>query len=331
MNLNLETAGMFLPALVVGITVHEFAHAASASLLGDNLARRQGRVSLNPLRHLSPLGTLVILFLPFGWGRPVPVNLYNFRRPKWDYLLSSLAGPAANIVVAAVILALTHLTRHTLAFGLAGEARMLLVHKILLHAFLLNLILATLNLLPIPPLDGSKIWPVLIPQLKTALEGRKTLVFMVVVFALLWTGALNRVFDAVLTPAVRLVPPTDGVVFNGHLAQWQSEFQAGRYEEARRSIDAALAVWGGSANGLYRRAKTWAELGQWEPALADVDKAIELNDAAPEYFALRGRILEALGRKDEAAEDRTRAELLDGPAFSGGRHGRPEGRRSDDH
>ncbi|HUU21897.1 MAG TPA: site-2 protease family protein, partial [Phycisphaerae bacterium] len=169
MRIDLETAKLFLPALVVGITVHEFAHAWTASLLGDNLARRQGRVSLNPLRHLSPLGTLVILFLPFGWGRPVPVNLYNFRRPKWDYLLSSLAGPAANILTAALILPLTYLTRHTLAFGLAGEARMVLVHNIVVSAFLLNLLLATLNLLPIPPLDGSKIWPVLIPRLKTAL------------------------------------------------------------------------------------------------------------------------------------------------------------------
>ena len=81
-------------------------HAWSASLLGDDFSRRQGRVSLNPFRHLTPLGTLAILFLPFGWGRPVPVNLYNFAHPRRDYLLTSLAGPAANFLLAAICLSL---------------------------------------------------------------------------------------------------------------------------------------------------------------------------------------------------------------------------------
>ena len=317
MRIDLETAKLFLPALVVGITVHEFAHAWVASLLGDDLARRQGRVSLNPLRHLSPLGTLVILFLPFGWGRPVPVNPHNFKHPRWDYLLTSLAGPAANIVTAALILPLTYLTRHTLAFGVAGEARMVLAHKIVIHAFLLNLVLATLNLLPIPPLDGSKIWPVLIPRLKGVFEGRTSVLFLIGVFALLSMGALNRVFDAVITPALRLLPATDGQVFNEHLERWEKEFKAGRYEQARQSIDAALAVSPGSWHALYCRASTLAQLEQWEPALADINRAIELDNAEGSYYTQRAIILEALSRPDEAAADRARADsLADGGAGS---------------
>jgi Zn-dependent protease len=83
-----QTVLALLPGLVIGLTLHEFAHAASASLLGDDYARRQGRISLNPFRHLSLLGTLAILLFPFGWARPVPVNVYNFRRPKWSWSAS---------------------------------------------------------------------------------------------------------------------------------------------------------------------------------------------------------------------------------------------------
>jgi hypothetical protein len=103
--MNPLTSLILLPFLAVSLTVHEFAHAWSASLLGDQLARRQGRVSLNPFRHMTLLGTLAILLLPIGWGKPVMVNLYNFRRPKVDYLLTSLAGPASNLLLAGLALA----------------------------------------------------------------------------------------------------------------------------------------------------------------------------------------------------------------------------------
>ena len=103
--MNLETAIFLLPGLVIGLSFHEFAHAWSASLLGDDFASRQGRVSLNPLRHLSILGTLAIFFLPMGWGKPVEVNLYNFKQPRRDYLITSLAGPLANIIIVACCIA----------------------------------------------------------------------------------------------------------------------------------------------------------------------------------------------------------------------------------
>ena len=116
--MRLEWALWMLPGLVIGLSVHEFAHAWSASLLGDDFARRQGRVSLNPLRHLSPLGTLVIfLGLPFGWGKPVLVNIYNFKHPRWDYLLSSLAGPAANVIMVGLCMAVMQWTRYSFRFG----------------------------------------------------------------------------------------------------------------------------------------------------------------------------------------------------------------------
>lgn len=197
-----------LLALVMGVTVHEFAHAWASSLLGDDFARRQGRVSLNPLRHLTPLGTLAVLLLPFGWGRPVPVNLYNYRHPRRDYLLSSLAGPAANLGLVAGGLLLMHLTRRTFLFGEAGVVPMLVAHDALHWIVLVSAMLAVLNLLPIPPLDGSKIWPCLLPGRAASYGSRGSLVFVAILGVLLYNGWLNPILEAAVGRVAALVPPS---------------------------------------------------------------------------------------------------------------------------
>jgi len=100
---------LLLPGFLIGLTVHEAAHAITAKWFGDDTAERMGRVSLNPLRHLSPMGTAALFFLGFGWGRPVIVNIHNFRKPKLHYLLSSLAGPASNLILCGVALGVLYL------------------------------------------------------------------------------------------------------------------------------------------------------------------------------------------------------------------------------
>ena len=183
---------VFLPGLVIGLTFHEFAHAWTASLLGDDFARRQGRVSLNPFRHLTPLGTLAILFLPFGWGRPVPVNLYNFSRPRRDYLLTSLAGPLANLLLAAICLGLMNFFVHPFRYeGWQQSAMLLGVPSCLMFAVVINAMLAVLNLLPIPPLDGSKIWPCVLPHGKAAIQPKNGMFFIIVLVVLLSTHAAS--------------------------------------------------------------------------------------------------------------------------------------------
>ena len=107
--MNLQTALILLPGLVVGLTVHEAAHAITAKWLGDRTASQMGRVSLNPLRHLSLLGTLALFIVGFGWGKPVIVNVYNFKKPKLYYLLSSLAGPASNLILCALVLGVLYI------------------------------------------------------------------------------------------------------------------------------------------------------------------------------------------------------------------------------
>lgn len=141
--------------LIVAITIHEFSHAFVADRLGDPTARSQGRLSLNPLRHLDPLGTLMLIFAHFGWGKPVPIDPYNFKNPRRDELLTALAGPVSNILLAVLL---------SLFFRFLSPS----FFKDILYVIIgTNIMLAVFNLLPIPPLDGSKIFLNLLPLEKS--------------------------------------------------------------------------------------------------------------------------------------------------------------------
>ena len=192
--MNLRIALLFLPGLVVGLTVHEAAHAITAKWLGDSSAERMGRVSLNLLRHLSPLGTLALFVLGFGWGKPVVVNVYNFKRPKLYYLLSSLAGPVSNLILCAFSLGILYLRPHWI------------VEFICTSIFFINAILAVINLLPIPPLDGSKIWPCIIPGMRPTVSGKWTRVWMVVLLVCLFSGVIDKILGPVLGFLTSLLP-----------------------------------------------------------------------------------------------------------------------------
>ena len=192
--MNLKMALFLLPGLIVGLTVHEAAHALTAKWLGDRTSQRMGRISLNPLRHLSPLGTLALFIIGFGWGKPVIVNLYNFKRPKLYYLLSSLAGPAVNLILCGISLGLLYLHPHPL------------IQWICMSVFFINAILACVNLLPIPPLDGSKIWPCIIPGAKPVISGRWTMVWMAVLVIALYTGTIGKILGPVMGFLASLLP-----------------------------------------------------------------------------------------------------------------------------
>jgi len=136
-------------ALAVGITFHEFSHAVTADQLGDRRPRALGRVSLNPARHIEPMGALLFVIAGFGWGRPVPVNAYALRGGERSMALVSAAGPIANLVVA-TLFAIP--LRGLLVSGIDGGP----VTSVLFYVVLFNVILALFNLLPIPPLDGYR-------------------------------------------------------------------------------------------------------------------------------------------------------------------------------
>ncbi|MEO0089336.1 MAG: site-2 protease family protein [candidate division WOR-3 bacterium] len=141
------------PAILFGLSFHEFMHAYVAYKLGDPTAKFAGRLTLNPLKHLDLIGTIALFFFRIGWAKPVPINPYNFSDMKKGVILTSLAGPAANFFLAMVFGILYRLINPTSLFL-----------KLFLTSFVIyNLILAFFNLLPIPPLDGSKIFMYILP------------------------------------------------------------------------------------------------------------------------------------------------------------------------
>jgi Zn-dependent protease len=140
----------FIIALVIAITIHEFSHAWMATMLGDPTARMQGRVSLNPLKHLDPIGTLLLFLVGIGWGKPVPFNPRYLKHPRRDSALIALAGPLSNLVVI-LILSIPF----KMLVDIAGPGSFAV--GLILATIQLNMILMLFNLLPIPPLDGSKI------------------------------------------------------------------------------------------------------------------------------------------------------------------------------
>ena len=189
-----QTALFLLPGLIVGLTIHEAAHAITAKWLGDRNPERMGRISLNPLRHLSPLGTLALFVLGFGWGKPVIVNLYNFKKPKLYYFLSSIAGPVSNLILCALSLGILYLRPHWM------------IQFICTSIFFINAILAVINLLPVPPLDGSKIWPCIIPGMKPTVSAKWTRIWMVVLLVCLFTGVIDKILGPSLDFLTSLLP-----------------------------------------------------------------------------------------------------------------------------
>jgi Zn-dependent protease len=146
----------YLLALILILTVHEAAHAWVAMRLGDPTAQRAGRVSLNPIRHLSFLGTIMLFIVGIGWGKPVPINPRNFKNPMRDQAITAIAGPAANLllaVLAAIPISYLPETEGTIGVLAFCEAVMLL-----------SLVLFVFNMIPVPPLDGSKFLGIFVPK-----------------------------------------------------------------------------------------------------------------------------------------------------------------------
>jgi Zn-dependent protease len=146
-----------LPSIIIALTIHEAAHALTSYLLGDPTAKQEGRISLNPIRHLDLYGSLLFLIAGFGWGKPVPVNPHYFTNPKRDQALTALAGPASNFLLAAILA----IPLKFVAVEL-GTVPLFFLQTL----FEINILLCAFNLIPIPPLDGSKILAIFIPKSK---------------------------------------------------------------------------------------------------------------------------------------------------------------------
>ena len=135
-------------SLVVALTIHEFSHSWMADHLGDPTPRLQGRLTLNPIRHLDPIGTLLLFIAGFGWGKPVEFDPYNLKRPQRDTTLISLAGPVSNLLLATML---------AIVLRTIGMAMPTFLISTLIFTIFMNITLAIFNLIPIHPLDGGKI------------------------------------------------------------------------------------------------------------------------------------------------------------------------------
>jgi len=175
-----------LLSLLVAITIHEFCHALAADKLGDPTPRAYGRLTLNPLAHLDPLGTLMLLIARFGWGKPVPIDPYNFRHPRRDEIIVALAGPLSNFLLAFIFSRIPGALTYILAYT--------------------NLYLGIFNLFPIPPLDGSKIFLNLLPiDSAVKVEQAFERYGFILIALLIVSGLLGRLLDPIFSFGLHLL------------------------------------------------------------------------------------------------------------------------------
>lgn len=210
--LNTEALLPYLVRLMIILLInplHECAHALAAYKLGDNTARDRGRLTLDPISHIDPIGALLLLFFGFGWAKPVPVNPNNFKNKSRDMMLTAIAGPASNLAAALIGILLLQLFGFydNGGFMISGlSTTMTYVFWIIYYFISINLNLCIFNMIPVPPLDGSRVLSYLLPPKGALFLMRNQRYFYGIVMLLMMTGILT-------TPLVLL----NRLIFNGLL------------------------------------------------------------------------------------------------------------------
>ncbi|MGM0923730.1 MAG: site-2 protease family protein [Bacillota bacterium] len=212
---DLELIPYVVIVLAIAFTVHEFAHAYVAYKFGDPTAKKQGRLTLSPLAHLDPIGTLLIFIAGFGWAKPVPVNRFYFKNPRLAGVLVSAAGPLSNLIIAFIGLAVWYILLSTGALSSLSSGMAEGVHQFFNILIFLNITLFIFNLFPFPPLDGYRIIEDLAPSgvraKMTQFESYGMVVFLILVLTPLdkytiqpafsyGTDIVMTVFESILNP-----------------------------------------------------------------------------------------------------------------------------------
>ncbi|HDM70012.1 MAG TPA: site-2 protease family protein [Thermotogales bacterium] len=193
------------PAILFAITIHEFSHGYTAYLMGDDTAKRAGRLTLNPFKHLDPIGTITLLLFKFGWARPVPVNFWKLRNVKLGIIIVSLAGPVSNLIMAfasGFIFFKFGLYKYstiiTVPYRLNVDPIIMYLCDVLAYFIFFNIVLAVFNLIPIPPLDGSKIIMAFLPRKYLGWYAKYEIYGVIVLIILLIVG----IIPMIMTPFI---------------------------------------------------------------------------------------------------------------------------------
>ena len=190
MNFDIYTFLLRFIVALIALPIHECAHGYAAYRMGDYTAKREGRLTLNPLMHFDLFGTIAMLLFGFGWAKPVPINPLNFENPKKGMMISSFAGPMSNIGLAFISMVLYKLSYIPQYMGISG-AFLSTVQMFLLYMITINITLGVFNLIPIPPLDGSRIATYFLPQrIYFKIMQYENLIFLGLIIAL-WFGVLD--------------------------------------------------------------------------------------------------------------------------------------------
>ena len=184
-----------LTVMIVVLPFHELAHGFVANKLGDDTAKRAGRLTFNPIQHLDPIGAACLLLVGFGWAKPVPVNMYKLKNPKRDMALVALAGPVANLIAAFVGCILNVCWVHLFQNNFGTKIWFLAILYFLYYYVVVNVSLAVFNLIPLPPLDGSKILGAFLPEdlYQKQLMNEDKLSWILVI--LVMTNVLDKIMD----------------------------------------------------------------------------------------------------------------------------------------
>jgi Zn-dependent protease len=189
-----ERTVIFAVIMLISFPVHECSHAFAAHKLGDDTAKEMGRMTLNPFKHLDLFGTLLMLFAGFGWAKPVPINPNNFKNRKLGFALSSLAGPVSNILLAYLFMMIYRCALFVVSGHTVTDTGNIIVYTIQ-EAVIINVTLGVFNLSPIPPLDGSRIFSLVLPEEQYFKIMKYEGIIFIILFILMQTPLFNGVIN----------------------------------------------------------------------------------------------------------------------------------------
>ncbi len=194
-NTDIVSVILAIPVILFSLSFHEYAHAWAANKMGDQTARNFGRLTLNPAKHLDPVGTLCMLFFGFGWAKPVPVNSRNFEKPKKGMALTAAAGPLSNLLLGFIGMFIFKIVAAVIPDTVSTTFQYNVIQYTVefLYTFItMNVYLAVFNLLPVPPLDGSRLLSIVLPDKYYFGIMKYERYISLVIIVLLYTGLLSK-------------------------------------------------------------------------------------------------------------------------------------------